>query len=225
MMTERMVAWWNALPNGWAALLWIAIGRLAAGVVRLAAGWALDRLRFDDMGQRLGLTEFLRKGDVSYTPSRLAAMALYWMVLLASLLAAFHRLGVEVAVTMVRRVQAWVPSLIGSAGVALFGTLAVVFIAKVVRTIARNAAFPYAELLHRAIRWLGLIIVVFMALEQAGVDVRFVWDIGRILVAATAFGLALAFGLGCKDMARDALRRFLDSFREETRAGRSDLEG
>ena len=225
MTIARLWEGWAALPNGWAALILVVIGRAAAGFLGRLFRWLLDRARFDEACDRVGISDFLRKGDVSYTPSRLLATAVFWIILLISLLAAFHRLGVEVVVTLTRRIQAFLPSLIGAAGIGLFGTLAVVFCAKVVRTLARNAAFPFADLLYRVIRWVGIFVVAIMAVEQLGVDVRFIMDVVRIAVAATAFGLALAFGLGCKEMARDALRRFLDSFREDQRAGRGDLEG
>jgi hypothetical protein len=48
----------------------------------------------------------------------------------------------------------------------------------------------------------------------------------QILFAALVFGLALAFGLGCKDIARDAAMRFLQNLREKRRTDeRADLEG
>jgi hypothetical protein len=48
----------------------------------------------------------------------------------------------------------------------------------------------------------------------------------QILFAAVAFGLALAFGLGCKEIARDAATRWPQNLREKRRSdGRSDLEG
>ena len=48
----------------------------------------------------------------------------------------------------------------------------------------------------------------------------------QILFAAIVFGAALAFGLGCKDLARDAFTRVLQSLREKKRTdGRADLEG
>jgi hypothetical protein len=48
----------------------------------------------------------------------------------------------------------------------------------------------------------------------------------QLLFGAVVFGLALAFGLGCKDMARDAATRIVQNLREKRRAdGRADLEG
>lgn len=43
---------------------------------------------------------------------------------------------------------------------------------------------------------------------------------------SAAFAAALAFGLGCKDIARDAMLRFLRNLREKGRAEKGpDLEG
>lgn len=228
MMTDTgagLGEYWAAMPGWLAALAILVAGRLLAGAVRFAAGRALERARFDGLCDKMGLSEFLRKGDVSYTPSRLAGMAAYWAILLLALLAAFHQMGVAVAMNLARRLEAVLPALVTAAGVLVFGLIAVFFLAKVARTLARNAGFAFSDLLYKTIRWIGVFLVLGMAVEQLGLDVRFLLDTARIMVAAAAFGLALAFGLGCKDIARDAMRKFIDNMKESGRSSKSDLEG
>ena len=47
-----------------------------------------------------------------------------------------------------------------------------------------------------------------------------------MLFGALVFGLALAFGLGCKDIARSSMERWLRELRERERMTKgTDLEG
>ena len=72
----------------------------------------------------------------------------------------------------------------------------------------------------------GYVLVVGIALEQIDLSRTMISAMLQILFAAVVFGLALAFGLGCKDLARDAAARFLQTLRERRRSdGRPDLEG
>ena len=72
----------------------------------------------------------------------------------------------------------------------------------------------------------GYILVVGLALEQVDINRTMISTMMQLLFAAVVFGLALAFGLGCKDLARDAAARFLQNLREKRRTdSRPDLEG
>jgi hypothetical protein len=68
--------------------------------------------------------------------------------------------------------------------------------------------------------------VLSLALDQLNLSRSLITTLFQILFAAAAFAAALAFGLGCKDLARDAMQRLLRNLREKERAEKgSDLEG
>jgi hypothetical protein len=54
-----------------------------------------------------------------------------------------------------------------------------------------------------------------VALEQLGFAAQFVMAIGVVAAGATGLGLALAFGLGCRELARDFLVEYLRSLHED----------
>jgi hypothetical protein len=90
----------------------------------------------------------------------------------------------------------------------------------------RNAASPHAELIGKAIKYTGFLIVGLIAFDQIGFGKSILTTIFVIMLAATALGLSLAFGLGCQDLARDAMKRFLANLRERgSGGGKGDLEG
>ena len=83
--------------------------------------------------------------------------------------------------------------------VLILGILAAGFLGATVRAVASNAGIAQAQVLGQFAQVVVIIFAVVVALQQ--VQVQFVGDAFLIILAAIGFALALAFGLGCKDLA------------------------
>jgi len=220
------VSFLSALPSGIRALLVLGGGWLSAFFLRVLLSWLLDLVRFNSVCDRLGISEFLRKGQVKHRPSKLAGSIAYWTVLLLALFQISRILDLKVVTSFSERLAAIVPGLLAGLFIGIIGLVVVSFIGNFVMTVARTAGFPHAALLARFVKIAGYVLVLGIALEQLDLARTMISAMLQILFAAVVFGLALAFGLGCKDLARDAATRFLQTLREKRRVGgRPDLEG
>lgn len=225
-LAETLVGLWEALPSAVAAALVLLSGWLAALLLRLLVSGLLGLLRFDRLSERAGLAEFLRKGAVTYSPSKLAGAIAYWIVILAALYRAALELDVGIAAALADKAKGLLPSLLAAVFVAVVGAILVSFLANFTLTIARNAGTPHAPLISRSIRATGDILVVSLALEQLGLGGTVLSTLLVILFAAVALGLALAFGIGGADLAKGALQNLLRNLRERARSDKGgDLEG
>jgi hypothetical protein len=223
---DRIASAWAALPVPVSALIVLILGWVGARAIRFIVTKLLQLIRFDKFSSRTGLSEFLRKGKVKYSPSKLAGAIIYWIALLVVFLQVARILDQDIYNALSGKLIQFLPNIAAGILIAVVGYLVVSFVANFVLTIALNASVHSARLLSRVIKWLGVIIVVTMAMEQIGLGRSIVEFIFQILLAALAFGSALAFGLGCKDMARDALQKIIRNLREQERGSRgSDLEG
>jgi hypothetical protein len=216
----------KSLPSGVIAILILIGGWLAALLLRFILTKLLDLVRFGAICEKLGISEFLRKGQVRYLPSRLIGMIAYWTVLLVMLFQIARVLDIKVVTSFSDRLAAIVPGLLAGLFIGIIGLVIFTFIGNFVMTVARTAAFPHAALLSRTVKITGYILVLGLALEQVDLSRTMITALFQILFAAVVFGLALSFGLGCKDIARDAAAKFIQNLREKRRTdGRSDLEG
>ena len=214
------------IPAPVLAIIVLVVGWLAACAIRFIFSKLLRLVRFDKFSVKTGLSEFLRKGNVKYSPAKLAGTIAYWIALLIVFLQVAKIIDQDIYNALSGRLSQALPNIAAGLLVVVVGYLLVSFIANFILTIALNASIPSARILSRAIKWLGVIVVVTMALEQIGLGRSIVEFIFQILLAAVALGAALAFGLGCKDMARDALQRIIRNLREQERGSSgSDLEG
>jgi hypothetical protein len=222
----RLGALWGGAPLPLRVLGLLALGLLGATVLRFLVTSLLHLVRFDRMSERTGIADFLRKGNAKYTASRLVGALLYWLVVLFTLLRVLALIDYGTYLELTGRLARALPSLVAGLMILVIGGLLVSFFANFLLTIALNASFPNARLFSRAVKYLGYAVVASAAVEQVGLGQSIVQFIFEILLGAAAFGTALAFGLGCKDLARDAMQRFLRNLREKERGGKGpDLEG
>ncbi|MBU4199179.1 MAG: hypothetical protein KKG09_00845 [Verrucomicrobia bacterium] len=217
---------WIPLPNGIVALLVLILGWCAAIFIRLVLSKVLDLARFNQICEKTGISDFLRKGQVSYSPAKLAGVIAYWIVVLVALFWSAKLLNIDMAEPLSARLVTAIPGFVSAMLILVVGVITVSFIGNFVMTIARNASFPHAQLLSQVTKFLGFILVFSLTLEQIDIGTTMIASLFQIVLGAVAFGVALAFGLGCKDMARDAMERFLHELKEKSRiGGDSDMEG
>lgn len=217
---------WDSLPSIVTALLLLAAGLLLARVAGFLFAKLLGLVGLDRLAKKTGLAEFLRKGGVEYSVSRLAGVLAYWIVLLWALVRIAIELDVRLVASLYDRVVELFPSLLAGVLVVAIGMVLVGFLANFATTIARNAASRRSGGIGRLIKYAGNGLVVLIALDQVGFAGSILTTVLLILLGAAALGAALAFGLGCKDLARDAATRFLRELRERDRGGKgTDLEG
>lgn len=223
---DNLNVWFSALPPWLTVLLAIVIGWIVACAARYAITRLLVLFRFNRLCERTGIHGFLRTGEVGMSPAELVGRGLYWVVLVAVLLECARLLDMELAMEFRNRVRAALPAFLTAGLTLVVGGMIVVFVAGFVRTVVRNAGSPYANLWFKVTRWAGVILVLAVAFEQAELRGSIMAGVIQIVIAAIAFGTALAFGLGCKDMARNTMEKMISGLKERHRDGaRSDMEG
>jgi hypothetical protein len=226
---DGFLAYWFPLwtkVDPWArALAILAIGLVLAFLVRLALTAFLRLLRVDALGKRIGFNEFLRKGGVRYTLANLISFIAFWAVLIASFLDASRLLDIEFLSTFSKNLLDVLPGLLAGALVVVVGLLIVSFFANFAVTIARNAGSSHSALIGKLTRWTGVFFVAVLALGQLGVGASLLESIFLIAFSGVVLALAIAFGLGSKDMASGFIARIVRSLKDDKNAGKDDLEG
>jgi len=214
---EALDAFWTVLPGPIAAAAVLLAGWALAVFARFILTRILIAAKFDKMSEKTGFGEFLRKGGVGLSPSRLVGKIAYWAALIVTLVLASSALDIAAFSEISRRIFESMTSWLAALLIVVVGAIIVSFVSNFVLTIARNAAVENSRLLAKAIKWTGNILVAALALDQIGLGKSIISGILGIVFSAIALALALAFGLGCKDMARDAMQNFIRGLREKGR--------
>lgn len=217
--------WFDSLPSTARVVIVFLLGWGVAKLLKTIIPSFLVWLKFDVLAERIGFKEFLRKGNVQYSPSKLIGVILYWVVFLLTLARAAALLDSRVSDSISAWFAGAVPTILATIITAVIGVFVVKFLSNFVRTIMNNAGLASATMVQSIIRVLGYTIVVIMVIGQLGFA-SVVNIILLLLIGSIALGVAIAIGLGCKDIARHYVEDFLQTMRERERAShRTDLEG
>ena len=156
--------------------------------------------------RRFGLDERLRTGTagnwisrVTQSPSRLIGSIAFWLVFLGAVSIALDVLGIEALQDFVGTVWAYVPNLIAAFLIFLFAAAIAAGVGTLVnRTMGDTTT---GKVLATVVPTLIMAIAGFMILDQLRIAETIVTITYASLMGAIALGMALAFGLGGRDVA------------------------
>ena len=217
-VTTVVTGAWNAfatkitafLPELIGAIVIFVVGWIIARLVKLATEKLLNLVRFNKATEKTGVNKFLKKGEIVKAPSEIVGMLVYWFIMILVLIASLDALGLPIVSDMLNSIFLYIPNVVAAIIVLVLGFLMGSLLAAVVRTAASNAGLKNAEGLGK----LALYAIVFfsgaIALIQLGIGEEVVASAFGLVFGAAALALALAFGLGGRDVAADYLKRWLE---------------
>src|SRR5262245_20178232 len=162
----------------------------------------LDKLCF-----QLGFTAVLEKGNIRKPASELLASGIYWFIVITFFMIGLRTLDEAVMSQVFARFFSYLPNLIISIFIFITGFIFSKFIARSVLIGAVNAQIRSAKLLSVSVELLIMIFTLSLALEQLGIGKATIVATFSILFGGIVLGLAIAFGLGGRHLARQFLER------------------
>jgi len=188
---------------------WVVAKFLEAIIVR-----ALKAARLDVVSDKAGVANMLAQGDIKWTLSELVGVIIYWVIMLSVMAAALNALDLTVAGDLLSRMVAYIPNIVVAIFVLVLGSFLASFVAGVVRTTAGNAGLGNAKLLAKITQTVLIVFAVIIAIEQLNIATAFIAFAINIILASMGLGMALAFGLGCKDIAAKAMSDMLNKIKK-----------
>ena len=193
----------HLLPKVAIAVLILTLGLLVGRLLRAVTLRFFVALRLDRVSDRMGLSALLARGDARYTVAEVAATIVYWLVLVLALQMLGWALGLQTIVDFFGEVLNYLPHVGVAVVIAVVGIVIGSFFGGAVQLAAANAGISVARPLGRLVKYVIVFFALAVAFEQLQIASRLLTDTFLVVVGAVAFGAALAFGLGCKDIVRD----------------------
>jgi hypothetical protein len=196
----------SLLPGFVALILALLISLVLAWIVGAVVRRLLSSIRFDELLAHWGLSP-AEEWSPRRSPTLLVSGAIAGAVVAAGILIGVAAFDSELTSELVRTIFAYVPNVIGAVLVLLAGTIAARFLARSVLIGAVNLNLEYARLLSAGVKVLVNVLAVAMALEHLKIAVGIVELAFGILFGGIVLALALAVGLGSKDLVTKSLER------------------
>jgi len=217
-VTTVVTGAWNAfatkitafLPELIGAIIIFVVGWIIARLVKLGVEKLLKLVRFNTATEKTGVNKFLKKGEIVKAPSEIVGTLVYWFIMILVLIASLDALGLPIVSDMLNSIFLYIPNVVAAIIVLVLGFLMGSLLSAVVRTAASNAGLKNAEGLGKLSLYAIVVFAASIALIQLGIGEEIVVSAFGLVFGAAALALALAFGLGGRDVAADYLKRWLE---------------
>ncbi|MGO9269212.1 MAG: mechanosensitive ion channel family protein [Terriglobia bacterium] len=210
---SEMVA--EFLPRLLAMIIIIVMGWVAAWLIKVILRRVLALIRFNSLFATAGFTQLLARATLP-SPSELVARLVFWLVWLTFILFGLSALQIATLQEEISHFIHLLPQILVALGILLVGILIANFVSRAALLAAVNADSPSPRLISAGVRFVIIALAVTMSLERVGLGRGVVLVAFSTFFGAIMLGLALAFGLGGRDLARRVLeRRFPEEKKEE----------
>ncbi len=189
------------LPTLAGALIILIVGWIVAKIIKRVVTRVLKSIDFDKITDKAGVSEILRKGGIKLTVTQMLSTLAYWLVMIMVLIMVVNALGLTVASQLLEGLLGYIPMVIGALFILVLGMFLANFVSGIVHTAASNASLPQPEMLAGISKWAIIIFAATISLKQLGVAPLLVATTFNIFFGGLCLALALAFGLGGRDMA------------------------
>ena len=203
------------LPRLMVTLIIVLIGWIIAYVLKYLLRSILRIAKFDRLSEDAGATQFLKKAALP-SSTELLSRFVFWVAWIGFILIGVSVLGIVGLQEHIGRFFGFLPRLFAAMFVLFFGLLAASFFSRAALLASVNADLPSPRLIAATIRTVIVIFSVSVGFEELGIGENTILVAFGIVFGALMLGLALAFGLGGRDLARQYLqRRFVHERKEE----------
>jgi hypothetical protein len=197
------------LPGFFVLFTLLVLGLACGWLARIVLTRGAQALGFDRLMERWGVTASLRRSGLLRAPSEVLGLVGFWAIFVFFASAGVDAVAPAGGGSATVLLLAFLPNVFVAALIIVVGWLVANFLSRSILIAAVNARLPEARLLARAAHWGVLLFAVATALTQLGIGKEMVLVAFGITFGGLVFALALAFGLGGRDIAADLLARRL----------------
>ena len=210
------------LPKLLGFLIVLAIGWIIAKVVKGVVTKLLEKVGVDRALHSGSTGQYVNRVAPDVRPSSLIGSLAFWFLFLGALAIAVSQLGIAALDNFVAAIGAYIPNIV--AAVLIFviaGAVAAAVGGLVARTMGDT---PTGKVVGSVVPVLVMAIATFMILNQLKIASEIVTITYAALIGGVFLAMALAFGLGGREVAGRMLSDAYDKGQEQRGQVRRDME-
>ncbi len=202
------------------------IPAIAGAIVILVVGWlvakflealvvrVLKTVKLDVASEKAGIPKILAQGDIKFSLSEIFGVITYWLMILITIVTMLNAMNLTVAASLISRLVEYIPNIISAIFVLVLGIFLAGFVSILVRTTAANAGIANNKFLGQITQVILVVFAAAVAIEQLQISTALIGIAVNVILASVGLGFALAFGLGCKDIAAKTMQEMLNKMKK-----------
>jgi hypothetical protein len=221
-LQSALDSFFGFLPKLLGFIVVLAIGWIIAKVVKAVVTKALQSVGLDHALHSGSTGQYVDRVAPNTSPSGLIGSLAYWFILLGALGIAVSQLGIGLLDNFVAAIGAYLPNVIAAVLIfVLAGAIAAAIGGLVARTMGDT---PTGKVVGSVIPVLVMAIATFMILNQLQIAPEIVTITYAALLGSAALAMAIAFGLGGREVASRMLSDAYDKGQEQRGQVKRDME-
>ena len=197
----------------------LIIGWVVAKVIKGIVIKVLKLVKVDALSERINLSSLLLKGGITSTVSELLGTISYWIIILITFLVAVNAVDLTQSAELLEKVILYIPHVIAAIFILIIGFFFATLLNNAVKTAANNAGIAQSPLLGKIVQIIVIAFTIAVSLEQLKIATLTIHSTISIIIAivlgSLGLGLALAFGLGCKDIVAKYVEEFIENIKSK----------
>jgi hypothetical protein len=202
------------LPRLVVMLIIAFVGWLIAYLLKVLVRSILRLTRFSKLSENAGATQLLNQAALP-SSTELLSRFVFWLAWVGFILLGVSVLGIVGLQEYIARFFLFLPRLLAALVILFVGLLAASFFSRAMLLAAVNANLGSSRLLSGLTRVIISVFALSMVFEVLGVGESTMLIAFGTAFGAVMLGLAIAFGIGGKDLAREFLEKKLAPGKKE----------
>lgn len=199
------------LPNLLFAVAIILVGWALCNIIKRVAVRLLRLFHFDMVADRTGIKHALERGGIRQTASEIVGLLVFWFLFLIVIVTTLETLNLSGATDTLHTIYLYIPKIVAALVVLILGLYFANFLETVTRTSFANAGLDQAASIGRVVYIATVVFVVAGVLEILEIASEIAIWAFILVFGALCLALALAFGLGGRDVAARYLQKWLEA--------------
>ena len=191
----------------------LILGWIIARVVKTLITGLLKAIKADDFSEKINLEGILEKGGIKYSFSELIGVSCYWLVMLVTFMVAANFIQLTVVASLLDKIVLYIPNIVAAIFILVVAMFVAVLLKNIIQASAANIGISQVNLIIKVVESAIAIFAVLMALDQLKIGGQILEKVVLVALASAGLAAALAFGLGCKDIAGKITGELLDKIK------------
>lgn len=209
---------WNAfatkvgafLPDLLAAVIILALGWIGCNLARVVSVRLFKLIQLDSLADRSGISKVLERGGIKQSASEILGLLVFWFFFLIVIVATLDTLGLPGVTDTLNAVFLYLPRVAAAIVILILGLYLASFIETVTRTSCANAGLQQADSIGRVTYYATVVFIVAGILEVLEIASEIVIWAFILIFGSICLALAIAFGLGGREVAARYLEKWLE---------------
>ena len=200
-LEDALAVFLSYIPQLIGAIIILIVGYIIAKVLQAIVGRVLRGIGFDRWMERGGVKQFFDRAQTDHTPATIIGLLVFWFIFIIAITMAADAVGIQQISAFLNQLLAFIPSILAAVLILFLAALLANFLSGIVRGATGSGML--ASVVYYAV----IIYAVFAALTELGIAVALTAPTFLILLGAVALAVAIAFGIGGREVARDIVEK------------------